>query len=85
MRFEPRVKPNPTISEFELRHKHAPDRFHREIIDQWKSPRRFRSRRKTMRADKLTVNGLFDPTERRDAPLFQRPYVWNQKQNHTFL
>lgn len=34
-----------------------------------------------MRADKLTVNGLFDPTERREAPLFQRPYVWKQKEN----
>jgi hypothetical protein len=34
-----------------------------------------------MRADKLTVNGLFDPNERREAPLFQRPYVWNQELN----
>jgi len=28
-----------------------------------------------------TVYGLFDPTERRDAPLFQRPYVWKQDPN----
>lgn len=34
-----------------------------------------------MRADKLTVNGLFDPTERREAPLFQRPYVWKEEEN----
>jgi Protein of unknown function DUF262/Protein of unknown function (DUF1524) len=34
-----------------------------------------------VRADKLTVNGLFDPNERREAPLFQRPYVWNQEAN----
>jgi hypothetical protein len=34
-----------------------------------------------MKADKLTVNGLFDPNERREAPLFQRPYVWNQELN----
>ena len=34
-----------------------------------------------MRADKLTVNGLFDPTERREAPLFQRPYVWTEEKN----
>lgn len=34
-----------------------------------------------MRADKLTVYGLFDPTERREAPLFQRPYVWKEKEN----
>ncbi len=34
-----------------------------------------------MRADKLTVNGLFDPTERRDALLFQRPYVWKREEN----
>jgi hypothetical protein len=34
-----------------------------------------------MKADKLTVNGLFDPNERREAPLFQRPYVWNQEHN----
>jgi len=34
-----------------------------------------------MKADKLTVNSLFDPTERRDAPLFQRPYVWKQEEN----
>lgn len=34
-----------------------------------------------MRADKLTVNGLFDLTERREAPLFQRPYVWKQEEN----
>jgi uncharacterized protein with ParB-like and HNH nuclease domain len=34
-----------------------------------------------MRADKITVNGLFDPTERREAPLFQRPYVWKQEDN----
>jgi hypothetical protein len=34
-----------------------------------------------MKADKLTVNGLFDPNERREAPLFQRPYVWKQEDN----
>jgi hypothetical protein len=34
-----------------------------------------------MKADKLTVNGLFDPNERRDAPLFQRPYVWDEESN----
>jgi uncharacterized protein with ParB-like and HNH nuclease domain len=34
-----------------------------------------------MGADKITVNGLFDPTERREAPLFQRPYVWKQEDN----
>ena len=34
-----------------------------------------------MKADKLTVNGLFDPNERREAPLFQRPYVWKQESN----
>lgn len=34
-----------------------------------------------MRADKLTVNLLFDLTERREAPLFQRPYVWKQEEN----
>jgi hypothetical protein len=34
-----------------------------------------------MKADKLTVNGLFDPNERRDAPLFQRPYVWGEESN----
>lgn len=34
-----------------------------------------------MKANKLTVNGLFDPNERREAPLFQRPYVWKQESN----
>lgn len=34
-----------------------------------------------MKADKLTVNGLFDSNERREAPLFQRPYVWNEEEN----
>jgi hypothetical protein len=34
-----------------------------------------------MKADKLTVDGLFDPNERREAPLFQRPYVWKQESN----
>lgn len=34
-----------------------------------------------MKADKLTVNRIFDRTERLEAPLFQRPYVWNQQKN----
>ncbi|SRR6266487_1603005 len=34
-----------------------------------------------MKADKLTVNRIFDRTERLEAPLFQRPYVWNQEKN----
>jgi uncharacterized protein with ParB-like and HNH nuclease domain len=34
-----------------------------------------------MKAAKLTVNGLFDPNERREAPLFQRPYVWKEESN----
>ena len=38
-------------------------------------------RERDMKADKLTVNGLFDSNERREAPLFQRPYVWNEDEN----
>lgn len=34
-----------------------------------------------MKADKLTVNRVFDRTERLEAPLFQRPYVWNKEKN----
>lgn len=34
-----------------------------------------------MRADKLKVGGAFHPTERKEAPLFQRPYVWKQEEN----
>lgn len=34
-----------------------------------------------MRADKLTVNRIFDRTERLEAPLFQRPFVWNEDKN----
>ena len=30
---------------------------------------------------KLTVNAVFDVTERKEAPLFQRPYVWNRQRN----
>jgi uncharacterized protein with ParB-like and HNH nuclease domain len=34
-----------------------------------------------MKADKLTVNRIFDRTERVEAPLFQRPYVWKEEGN----
>lgn len=35
----------------------------------------------TMDARKLTLENIFDPTVRLEAPLFQRPYVWNEKSN----
>lgn len=34
-----------------------------------------------MRADKLTLEKIFDRTERLEAPLFQRPYVWKRDEN----
>ena len=34
-----------------------------------------------MKVDKLTVGRVFDPTERLEAPLFQRPYVWEEDSN----
>lgn len=38
-----------------------------------------------MKVDKLTVGKIFDTTERLEAPLFQRPYVWEQESNWTPL
>jgi hypothetical protein len=34
-----------------------------------------------MKVDKLTLGRVFERTERLEAPLFQRPYVWSQAQN----
>jgi len=34
-----------------------------------------------MKVDKLKLGGIFDPTDRLEAPLFQRPYVWRREQN----
>ena len=34
-----------------------------------------------MKVDKLTLNHIFDRTERLEAPIFQRPYVWKQEEN----
>jgi uncharacterized protein with ParB-like and HNH nuclease domain len=34
-----------------------------------------------MKADKLTLEKIFDHTERLEAPLFQRPYVWKKNEN----
>jgi len=34
-----------------------------------------------MRVDKLTLERIFERTERLEAPLFQRPYVWKQVRN----
>lgn len=34
-----------------------------------------------MKVDKLTLDRVFDRTERFEAPLFQRPYVWNEEDN----
>jgi len=34
-----------------------------------------------MKVDKLTVERVFDRTERLEAPLFQRPYVWVRDKN----
>jgi len=38
-----------------------------------------------MKVDKLTVGKVFDTTERLEAPLFQRPYVWDEERNWTPL
>jgi uncharacterized protein with ParB-like and HNH nuclease domain len=32
-----------------------------------------------MKVDKLNLERVFERTERLEAPLFQRPYVWQQK------
>lgn len=34
-----------------------------------------------MDVNKLMLSRIFDTTERLDAPLFQRPYVWNENRN----
>jgi len=34
-----------------------------------------------MKVDKLALGRVFDRTERLEAPLFQRPYVWNEDDN----
>ncbi len=34
-----------------------------------------------MDVNKLTLDKIFDPTVRLEAPLFQRPYVWKQRPN----
>src|SRR5438094_8722897 len=34
-----------------------------------------------MKVDKLTLERVFERTERLEAPLFQRPYVWKQDPN----
>lgn len=34
-----------------------------------------------MRVDKLTLERIFERTERLEAPLFQRPYVWKRERN----
>ena len=34
-----------------------------------------------MDVTKLMLSRLFDTTERLEAPLFQRPYVWNRERN----
>lgn len=34
-----------------------------------------------MKVDKLNLERVFERTERLEAPLFQRPYVWNQERN----
>jgi uncharacterized protein with ParB-like and HNH nuclease domain len=34
-----------------------------------------------MRVDKLTLERIFERTERLEAPLFQRPYVWKEHRN----
>ncbi len=38
-----------------------------------------------MNVDKLSLKGIFDSTERLEAPLFQRPYVWTEDPNWTAL
>ena len=34
-----------------------------------------------MDVNKLTLDKIFDPTVRLEAPLFQGPYVWNRREN----
>jgi len=34
-----------------------------------------------MKVNKLTVGAIFDQTQRLEAPLFQRPYVWKENEN----
>jgi hypothetical protein len=34
-----------------------------------------------MDVNKLILSRIFDTTDSLDAPLFQRPYVWNQNRN----
>lgn len=34
-----------------------------------------------MKVDKLTLERVFERTERMEAPLFQRPYVWREEEN----
>ena len=34
-----------------------------------------------MKCDKLNLERVFERTERLEAPLFQRPYVWRQDRN----
>lgn len=34
-----------------------------------------------MRVDKLNLERIFERTERLEAPLFQRPYVWKRERN----
>lgn len=34
-----------------------------------------------MKVNRLTLNDIFDRTERLDAPIFQRPYVWDEDKN----
>src|SRR5258708_2303791 len=34
-----------------------------------------------VKVDKLTIERIFDHTERLEAPLFQRPYVWTEDEN----
>jgi len=34
-----------------------------------------------MNVNKLTLKKIFDTTERLEAPMFQRPYVWNEEKN----
>jgi uncharacterized protein with ParB-like and HNH nuclease domain len=34
-----------------------------------------------MKVDKLALDRIFDRTERLEAPLFQRPYVWQRSRN----
>lgn len=38
-----------------------------------------------MKVDKLNIGKAFDMTERLEAPLFQRPYVWEEEKNWTPL